>query len=69
MISHVNSHTDFYVQLESENNTLDAMLDELAIAEEFENFENYSVGDLCAAVFVDDEACYRAKIVSKAAED
>lgn len=64
-ISHVNSASDFYIQLDSKTQQIEAMAVNLQAAENFKkyNIEQAVIGSVVAARF--DDAFYRAKIISK----
>lgn len=66
-ICHVNSPTDFYVQVEGAEVELDAIREELADPSAFEKLEemtNDLKGKTIGALFVDDELWYRAKVIN-----
>lgn len=66
-ICHVNSPTDFYVQVEGAEVELDAIREELAdpsVFEKLEEMRNDLKGKTIGALFVDDELWYRAKVIN-----
>lgn len=63
-ISHLNSPSEFYVQLESAVGDLEWTADQLASAENFVEIQDLTPGALCAAVYPEDEMWYRARILS-----
>ncbi|KAK9736719.1 Tudor domain [Popillia japonica] len=63
-ISHLNSPSEFWIQLESSCSDLEWVADQLANAESYPALEDLTPGSLCAAVFSDDDAWYRARILS-----
>ncbi|XP_055915745.1 maternal protein tudor [Eupeodes corollae] len=67
-ISHANSPCDFYIQYNSDGHKLDDMtttLNEIGMSK----LENPEVGTLCAAVFPDDGALYRSKVLEVCGEN
>lgn len=68
-VSHVNTLKDFYVQLDSKRSEINVMDANLAAATGFEviKLDELKVNDLCAALFLDDNHYYRAKVLEKTA--
>lgn len=67
-VSHANSPCDFYIQFNSDGHKLDDMtttLNEIGMS----NLDNPEIGMLCAAVFPDDGALYRSKILENCGEN
>lgn len=67
-VSHVNSISDFYIQMESDCSALEIMADYLMDESRFEVMTDIKEGVVCAAKFLDDGAWYRAKIKSHNAD-
>ncbi|KAL3281927.1 hypothetical protein HHI36_005130 [Cryptolaemus montrouzieri] len=63
-ISHINSPSEFWVQLESCCVELEWIAEQLSNAGSFPDLEDLTPGCLCAAMFPDDEMWYRARILS-----
>lgn len=63
-VSHLNSVSEFWIQLESSVPDLEMIVDRLASADTFPDLQDLSPGVLCAANFPDDEMWYRARILS-----
>ncbi|XP_048521225.1 maternal protein tudor-like isoform X1 [Dendroctonus ponderosae] len=63
-VSHLNSPSEFWVQMESCINELEWIAEQLSGAELFSELDDMSPGALCAALFPDDEMWYRARILS-----
>ncbi|KAI4466350.1 tudor domain containing protein [Holotrichia oblita] len=63
-ISHLNSPSEFWIQLESSCSDLEWVADQLANAESYPALEDLTPGSLCAAIFSDDDSWYRARILS-----
>lgn len=64
-ISHVNSPSEFWIQLENACGDLERIADQLERdAGTFGTLNDMSPGTLCAAVFPDDDNWYRARILS-----
>ncbi|XP_076298392.1 protein tudor-like isoform X2 [Lasioglossum baleicum] len=63
-ISRINSLDEFYVQNESCTAELNAILDKLETAQDFLPLDTIEDGTVCAAIFPDDGAWYRARILS-----
>ncbi|XP_017783204.1 PREDICTED: maternal protein tudor isoform X2 [Nicrophorus vespilloides] len=62
--SHMNSPSEFWMQLESACGDLEWIADQLEHAENYKPLENSAPGTLCAAIFADDGNWYRARILS-----
>ncbi|XP_050306722.1 maternal protein tudor-like isoform X2 [Anthonomus grandis grandis] len=63
-ISNLNSPSEFWVQMENCIDELEWIAEQLSGAEKFPELEDMSPGTLCAALYVDDEMWYRARILS-----
>lgn len=64
-VSHLNSPSEFWIQLESSVADLEWIADQLStLADTFPELEDLTPGSLCAAVFPEDENWYRARILS-----
>lgn len=63
-ISHVNSISDFYVQMESDTVALEKLADYLSDQSKFKVMTNIKEGVVCAAKYLDDGLWYRGKIKS-----
>lgn len=63
-VSHINSPSEFWIQLESSVADLEWIADQLSGAEAFSELEDFTPGSLCAAVFPEDDNWYRARILS-----
>lgn len=63
-ISHLNSPSEFYIQLESAVGDLEWTADQLSSAGDFAEIQDLTPGALCAAVYPEDEMWYRARILS-----
>lgn len=63
-VSHSNSPSEFWIQLESSVADLESIADQLSAAETFPELEDLTPGSLCAAVFPEDDNWYRARILS-----
>ncbi|GJQ67361.1 putative tudor domain protein [Trypoxylus dichotomus] len=63
-ISHLNSPSEFWIQLESSCSDLEWVADQLANADSYPALEDLTPGSLCAAIFSDDDSWYRARILS-----
>lgn len=63
-ISHSNSPSEFWLQLENSVADLEWIADQLSTAETFPELEDLTPGSLCAAVFPEDDNWYRARILS-----
>ncbi|CAD7078047.1 unnamed protein product [Hermetia illucens] len=64
VVSHTNSPNDFYIQLSADVKNLEQITERLYSAVNFEKISDPNVGMLCAALFPDDGAFYRAQILS-----
>jgi tudor domain-containing protein 1/4/6/7 len=65
-VSHVNSVSEFFIQYEKDGDKLDEMAGILGNNENFPLLEgSIEVGQICAAVFPDDECWYRSMILSQ----
>ncbi|XP_055837554.1 maternal protein tudor [Episyrphus balteatus] len=63
-VIHVTSPNDFYIQFNDDGPQVEKITESLMDAYNFEPFEDVQVGAICIAQFPDDEAFYRAKILS-----
>lgn len=63
-ISHLNSPSEFWIQLESSCSDLEWVADQLSNANNYPALEDLTPGSLCAAIFSDDDSWYRARILS-----
>lgn len=63
-ISHLNSPSEFWFQLENCVEELEWAVEQLCGAENFKELEDFTPGTLCAALFPDDLSWYRARILS-----
>lgn len=63
-VSHLNSPSEFWIQLESSVADLEWISDQLSNSETFPELEDLTPGSLCAAVFPEDDNWYRARILS-----
>ncbi|KAF2901435.1 hypothetical protein ILUMI_04750 [Ignelater luminosus] len=63
-VSHLNSPSEFWIQLENSVADLEWIAEQLSTAENFPELEDCTPGSLCAALFPDDEMWYRARILS-----
>ncbi|XP_044751082.1 maternal protein tudor-like isoform X3 [Coccinella septempunctata] len=63
-ISHMNSPSEFWVQLDGWCAELEWIAEQLSNAVSFPDLEDFTPGSLCAAMFPDDEMWYRARILS-----
>ncbi|XP_066262032.1 maternal protein tudor isoform X2 [Euwallacea similis] len=63
-VSHLNSPSEFWVQMENCVNELEFIAEQLSGAEQFPELEDLTPGTLCAALFPDDDMWYRARILS-----
>ncbi|XP_045471417.1 maternal protein tudor-like isoform X3 [Harmonia axyridis] len=63
-ISHMNSPSEFWVQLDGWCPELEWIAEQLSNASSFPDLEDFTPGSLCAAMFPDDEMWYRARILS-----
>ncbi|KAG5895989.1 hypothetical protein JTB14_005095 [Gonioctena quinquepunctata] len=63
-VSHLNSPTEFWIQLENCIDELEWIAEQLSSAENFSELEDLTPGTLCAALFPDDQMWYRARILS-----
>lgn len=63
-VSHINSPSEFWLQLENSVGDLEWIADQLSTAETFPELEDLTPGSLCAAVFPEDDNWYRARILS-----
>lgn len=61
-VSHAVSPAEFYIQYQSATFQLETMAERMTDAADFDPLAEASVGTLCAAQFVDDQAWYRARI-------
>lgn len=61
-ISHINSIEDFYVQMEQDSSNLEAVTNLISQGEKSEILD-FSTGLICAALYTEDNAWYRAKII------
>lgn len=63
-LSHLNSPSEFWLQLENCVDELEWIAEQLSGAENFPELEDTTPGTLCAALFPDDQMWYRARILS-----
>ncbi|KAJ8954517.1 hypothetical protein NQ318_000749 [Aromia moschata] len=63
-LSHLNSPSEFWIQLENCVDELEWIAEQLSTSENFPELEDLTPGTLCAALFPDDEMWYRARILS-----
>ncbi|XP_063903150.1 maternal protein tudor isoform X3 [Zophobas morio] len=63
-VSHLNSPSEFWIQLENCVDELEWVAEQLSGAENFSELEDLAPGALCAALFPDDQMWYRARILS-----
>lgn len=63
-VSHLNSPSEFYIQLETDVPQLEWMAERLASASTYPELNDLTPGSLCAAIFSEDEMWYRARILS-----
>ncbi|XP_023023151.2 protein tudor isoform X2 [Leptinotarsa decemlineata] len=63
-VSHLNSPSEFWIQLENCVDELEWIAEQLSSAESFPEQEDLTPGSLCAALFPDDQMWYRARILS-----
>ncbi|XP_018571230.1 maternal protein tudor isoform X2 [Anoplophora glabripennis] len=63
-VSHLNSPSEFWLQLENCVDELEWIAEQLSGAENFPELEDTTPGTLCAALFPDDQMWYRARILS-----
>lgn len=63
-VSHLNSPSEFYIQLESDVPQLEWTAERLASASTYPELQDLAPGSLCAAIFSEDEMWYRARILS-----
>lgn len=63
-VSHLNSPSEFWIQLENCVDELEWIAECLSTAEKFPELEDMAPGTLCAALYPDDEMWYRARILS-----
>ncbi|VEN53167.1 unnamed protein product [Callosobruchus maculatus] len=63
-VSHQNSPSEFWMQLENCVDELEWIAEQLSTAETFPELEDHSPGTLCAALFPDDMMWYRARVLS-----
>uniref|UniRef100_A0A6P7FIK6 Uncharacterized protein LOC114328275 isoform X2 n=1 Tax=Diabrotica virgifera virgifera TaxID=50390 RepID=A0A6P7FIK6_DIAVI len=63
-VSHLNSPSEFWIQLESCIDELEWIAEQLSSAETFPDVTDLTPGTLCAALFPDDQMWYRARILS-----
>ncbi|CAG9833553.1 unnamed protein product [Diabrotica balteata] len=63
-VSHLNSPSEFWIQLESCIDELEWIAEQLSSAETFPDVTDFTPGTLCAALFPDDQMWYRARILS-----
>ncbi|KAJ8968977.1 hypothetical protein NQ317_001098 [Molorchus minor] len=63
-VSHINSPSEFWIQLENCVEELEWIAEQLSGAEDFLELDDLTPGTLCAALFPDDEMWYRARILS-----
>ncbi|KAJ6642395.1 Maternal protein tudor, partial [Pseudolycoriella hygida] len=63
-VSHVNSISDFYIQMESDTNALEKLADYLLDESKFAIMTDVKEGVVCSAKYLDDGLWYRGKIKS-----
>nr|XP_022905962.1 maternal protein tudor-like isoform X2 [Onthophagus taurus] len=63
-ISHLNSPSEFWMQLDSSVPDLEWVADQLMNASTFPILQDLTPGSLCAAMFPEDKSWYRARILS-----
>ncbi|XP_031343313.1 maternal protein tudor-like isoform X2 [Photinus pyralis] len=63
-VSHLNSPSEFWIQLENSVADLEWIAEQLMTAASFAELEDLTPGSLCAALYTDDENWYRARILS-----
>ncbi|CAH2002077.1 unnamed protein product [Acanthoscelides obtectus] len=63
-VSHQNSPSEFWMQLENCVDELEWIAEQLSTADTFPEVEDHSPGTLCAALFPDDMMWYRARVLS-----
>lgn len=64
-VSHLNSPSEFWIQLESYVADLEWIAEQLSsAADSFPELDDFTPGSLCAAVFPEDDNWYRARILS-----
>lgn len=64
-ISHINSLDDFFIQVNSDGETLNLIEDHLSAANGFPPVDEPTKGTICAALFPDDSSYYRAQIIDE----
>lgn len=66
-VCHINSLSDFYIQLERDGKALDLLAKYFKNSDDFPNLtkDEMKIGQICGAQFPDDDLWYRARIVSK----
>ncbi|CAH0557520.1 unnamed protein product [Brassicogethes aeneus] len=62
--SHINSPSEFWIQLENCADELERIAEQLSNAHAFPELEDPAPGTLCAALFDDDGMWYRARVLS-----
>lgn len=68
-VAHINSLSDFYVQMEQDVGGLEIVSDYLLEKDKFEELHEFEVNTVCTAKFTDDDGWYRAKILGHNADD
>lgn len=63
-ISNLNSPSEFWIQLESSCSDLEWVAEQLSNANNYPALEDLTPGSLCAAIYLDDDSWYRARILS-----
>lgn len=63
-LSHLNSPSEFWIQLENCVEELEYVAETLSAVEDYPELEDLAPGKLCAALFPDDQMWYRARILS-----
>lgn len=63
-VSHYNSPSEFWIQMENSCGDLEWVAEQLAGAESYPELHELNPGSLCAAIFSEDELWYRARILS-----
>lgn len=68
-VAHINSLSDFYVQMEQDVGGLEIVSDYLLEKDKFVELREFEVNTICTAKFDEDDGWYRAKILCHNAED
>ncbi|KAG4076949.1 hypothetical protein HA402_015936 [Bradysia odoriphaga] len=67
-VSHINSISDFYIQMESDTHALEKVSDYLLDVSKLDVVKDIKEGVVCAAKYSEDGLWYRAKILSRNAD-